>query len=159
MTFIIRQFALCLLVVSSLSAHAYKSGDMVTPEIAEELSLSKRVTIVDFFAAWCVSCRIEIPVLSKAYESMDQSLIEVVGVDVDDTLEKAQKFQKEMREKGMTFRVVNDIDQSIIQAFGPKGMPALYYIIDGKVVGARLGAIPHIDKQVMADLKSLGVLK
>ncbi len=160
-TLLVRRTLLALILLSCFAgtAQAYQAGDTVAAEIAGKMQLQKRVTIVDFFAQWCVSCRIEIPLLAKAYNQLDKNLIEVLGVDVDDTLEKAQRFQADMRAKGMNFRVINDLDQTIISAFKPKGMPALYYIVDGKVVGSRMGAIHHIDHQIMADLKSLGVVK
>ena len=36
-------------------------------------------------------------------------------------------------------------------------MPALYYIIDNKIVGKHIGAVPNIDEKIINDLQKLGV--
>lgn len=122
-----------------------------------QLNQSKDVIIVDFFASWCVSCRVEIPLLAKLNATLDQSKVEIIGVDVDEDVKAREKFLASMREKGMNFRVVNDPEQKIISEFSPVGMPALYYVVKGKVIGARIGAIEHIDQVVKSDLQELGV--
>lgn len=144
-----------------LSANTYgldKSGILsAKTQAALKLDNTKKITIIDFFASWCVSCRVEIPILGKLNKQIDKSKIEILGVDVDEDVKLREKFLADMRAKGMDFRVVNDQSQAIISEFGPVGMPALYYVINGKVVGARIGAIDHIDQVITADLKQLGV--
>ena len=55
------------------------------------------------------------------------------------------------------FPVINDVEQTIISEFSPIAMPALYYIIDNKIVGKHIGAVPNIDEKIINDLQKLGV--
>lgn len=139
------------LAMMSFSAHAYNVGDKVDPAILKELNVNpNKVILVDFFASWCTSCKKELPVLDKM--NIDKSKVEIIGVDTDKDVAKGKAFQQKLNLK---MRIYNDPSQKIIGQFKPFGMPALYYIKNGKVVQIRQGAIPKIDEKVMQDLKKL----
>ena len=144
----------CLLIATS-QVFAYDVGDSLSPEISEKLKLEPgKASVLDFFASWCVSCAKEIPELHKFIEEEKGQKAQVIGVDVDEELAEGKAFQKKLN---ITFPVYDDVDQKVVQAFGPIGMPALYYVINNKVVGKRIGAINQIDRQIRADLKKVGV--
>lgn len=148
--------SLLILLFLTITLSAYRTGDSVDKTTLQTLNIdSSKVTVVDFFASWCHSCRKEIPLVSKLYrETENSSSVEILGIDVDKSERKAERFQKRMR---INFRVHNDISQEIIRKFNPFGMPALFYIQNRKVVKVRVGALPKIDKIIRKDLKSLGV--
>ncbi len=78
----------------------------------------------------------------------------VVGIDVDEELDEGIAFQEEL---SIDFPVINDVEQKIISEFSPVAMPALYYIIDNKIVGKHIGAVNKIDEKIINDLEKLGV--
>ena len=64
--------ALCL----SLPALAYQEGDSLSPDVIEKLQLNKdELTIVDFFAEWCVSCREELPEVNQLYTELSKAQV------------------------------------------------------------------------------------
>ena len=131
-----------LLFITNLQA--YEKGDAVSSEILKTLNIdSSKITVVDFFASWCVSCKHELPLVNKVHSTMDKEKFEIVGVDTDKEVEKGKAFQKEL---GLEFKVYNDDKQEVIKAFDPIGMPALYLIKDGKVIDSLMGAVDDIDK-------------
>ncbi|RLA72352.1 MAG: TlpA family protein disulfide reductase [Epsilonproteobacteria bacterium] len=136
---------------------SYQQGDTLSQNIQDKLNIKEeKIYIIDFFASWCASCEKEIPYISKVHQQVDSSQVEIIGVDVDKKIENAEAFQKELKERGaLTFRVVNDPENSIIKAFKPIGMPALFYIKDKKVIDAVFGAVDNIDEVIIADLKRL----
>ncbi len=139
----------------SLPAHSYEVGDTVSKDIAQQLNLPEgKVAVIDFFASWCLSCAKEIPDIKKFIQQDVDKKTQVIGIDVDEELADGLIFQKEL---AIDFPVINDTDQTIITAFAPIGMPALYYIIDKKIVGKRIGAIHQIDQQIKNDLLGFGV--
>ena len=75
-------------------------------------------------------------------------------MDIDEELDDGKKFQSDLN---ISFPVYDDTDQRVVEAFGPIGMPALYYVIDNKVVRKRIGPINHIDDQIREDLGDLGI--
>ena len=48
------------------------------------------------------------------------------------------------------------LKQVLVNEFQPIGMPALYYIYQGKILKIRYGAIDHIRDVILNDLKTLG---
>ena len=145
--------SLCL----GLAAHAAEPR-AVDAAVLSALQIDPaRVTVIDFFAEWCVSCHKELPLISAAHARADKKKVDFVGVDTDDSAQVAQAFQKSMRDKGaLSFRVVNDREQALVKSFKPRGYPALYVLVDGKVVREHLGAMPDVDAVLEQDLKALG---
>jgi cytochrome c biogenesis protein CcmG, thiol:disulfide interchange protein DsbE len=147
------------LCLGAMSASALSVGDQVDPKVLAQLQVDPaKVTVIDFFAEWCESCRKELPLISATHGRVDPKRIAFLGVDTDDDLKIAAAFQAEMRGKSaLSFSVVNDDKQALVKTFKPRGYPALYILKDGKVVKAHLGAIPNVDEQLARDLKELGV--
>lgn len=149
-------FAAALL--ASATSFAFEEGDTLSPELRERLNIQDdKITIVDFFASWCVSCRVELPQISQLMPNLDASQVEVLGINVDEELEEGQAYIDTFKDQGgLNFRVVMDPEQQMIETFEPLGMPALYFIKNGKVSKMHLGAMPNIDQVIVSDLKELG---
>lgn len=138
-------------------ALAYQAGDNLSPLAQKQLKMDpNELTIVDFFAEWCVSCREELPEVNTLAQQLAGRGVSVVGVDVDEDVAMGKAFQKKL---GLTFRVVNDPQQVLVDDFQPIGMPALYYIYQGQVLKVRYGAINHIRQVIIDDLRALGLTK
>ena len=150
------RFLTLLLFLSSL-LFSYQKGDTISQDIQDKLSIKDhKIYIIDFFASWCGSCKKEIPYLSKVNDTIDKEKVEIIGVDVDEDINKGQNFQKELRDaKTLNFKVIDDPKNEIIKAFNPVGMPALFIIKDNKIVGSILGAKDNIDNVILNELKGL----
>ena len=150
-----RKWLITLALVMSSPLWAFQEGEMLTDTAKSRLSLdSNKLTIVDFFAEWCVSCRHELPEVNDLYQSLEGTGVTVLGVDVDEEVEVGLAFQKQL---GLDFPVVNDPDQELVNEFKPIGMPALYYIYQGQVLKVRFGAINNISQVITEDLAEMGV--
>lgn len=88
---------------------------------------SNNVVVVDFFATWCGPCKMLAPV----FDSLSQELTDVdfVKVDIDQSLELAQKF-------------------------GITTVPTMMIFKDGKVVDTLVGFMPkdNLKAKVQAHL-------
>ncbi len=145
----IKKFIVFTLFATLLSA--YEVGERIDDSIAKKLNLGADITVVDFFASWCVSCKKELPFVNKLSKNLDEKEVKFVGIDTDEELQDGLEFQKEL---GITFSVINDTKQEIVAKFNPLGMPAIYYIKDKKIVKKIFGAVNHIDKVIKKDIKS-----
>lgn len=152
-----RTLAIALFALASFAttpALAYKVGDKLDTDVMSKLNIDpnnpNKITLVDFFASWCTSCKKELPLLNNI--AIDTNKVAIIGVDTDKNITKGKAFQKALK---LTLPVYNDTSQSVVKKFSPFGMPALYYIKNGTVVKIRQGALPHIDKKVAKDLQQL----
>jgi cytochrome c biogenesis protein CcmG/thiol:disulfide interchange protein DsbE len=149
--------SLLLLFALTGTAQALQRGDSLPDELVAKLALDPdKISLVDFFASWCVSCRIELPDVDHLSKELSGDNVEFVGIQVDEDSEVGAKFLKEI---SLSFRVIDDQKQQVISTFEPIGMPALYYIQHNKVLGVRLGAIANIGAVIKQDLTQLGALK
>lgn len=147
-----------LLILNTFSSFALENGEELSPELMNALSIDKnKITIIDFFASWCVSCRVELPQISKLIPHLDNQQIDMIGINVDEELDEGQAYIDTFKPTGgLNFRVYMDPEQQMIDIFEPLGMPALYYIQNGIVKKMHLGAMANIDKVIKADLIALG---
>ena len=109
--------------------------------------------VLNFFASWCEPCRDEAPLLESAWRTYRDNGVRFVGVDVNDTEEDARRF---VREFDITYPVVRDANDRLVEALGVYGLPQTFFIDDdwrllhvasGEEIGSRtrdvvpLGAI------------------
>lgn len=147
-----------LLSITPLSSSALQLEEKLSPELVAALEINPdKITLIDFFASWCVSCRVELPQISKLVPQLDPEQFEVIGINVDEELAEGQEYIDSFAQNGgLNFRVVMDPEQQMIEIFEPLGMPALYYIQNGEIKIMHLGAMPNIDKVIASDISELG---
>lgn len=150
---VLHVLALLTLSVISPASHAYQVGDSVDPQLLKALNIdNQKITLVDFFASWCTSCKKELPELDGLRDELAKRGVAIIGIDTDKELEKGKQFQQKL---GLHFPVMDDTEQKVVSQFQPMGMPALFYLHQGKVVQLRLGAMPHLAEQIGRDLDAL----
>lgn len=96
-----------------MSAEVTISPDNFTDEVVQ----SQVPVVVDFWAEWCMPCKMIAPVLEQISQDYAGKL-KVAKVNVDDNGEIAQKF-------------------NIVS------IPTLLLFKDGEVVGQQVGAVPR----------------
>ncbi len=144
---------LILLFSGMLSLFAYQEGDQLPDNIIQTLGISpNKIYVIDFFASWCHSCKKELSQLSKITSAINANHAQIIGVDVDENSDEGKKFQEELQLK---FNIINDPSNTIIKAFEPIGMPAIYIIKNNKVHRVLFGAVDHIDTIILNELKAL----
>jgi len=101
-----------------------------------------KVILLDFWATWCVPCKYEIPSFVKLQEQYAKDGLQVIGVSVDDTVEKLRPFVKEYK---MNYPVLQGLGHDDVQeAYGPIwGIPISILISrDGKICTKHAGLPP-----------------
>lgn len=90
-----------------------------------------KAMVVNFFASWCIPCKLEAPHLEKVYQQFNvkqndpaQKVI-FAGVAIQDKEETAKDF---VRDAKITFPTGLDADGKIKQAFGVYGLPTTFFI-------------------------------
>ncbi|BCD61526.1 thioredoxin 1 [Nitratiruptor sp. YY08-26] len=123
----------------------------IPQDLLQKLHLQgAKIGVVDFFASWCHSCRFEIPrIMDVAHKNKD---VKFVGVAIDDNPSDAKRFVNRL---GIDMPVVYDKEHTIVSWFNPVGVPALYILKDGKIVGNIIGAHEDIGELLTQKIESL----
>ena len=121
------------------------AADVALPKLGEQgtLKLSElrgKIVVVNVWASWCPPCEDEAPILSAMHRALqktgDGQVLGVTHVDASgDSLEK-------VREWGLPYPSVRDVDDKLYKAFGATGPPETYVLdAQGRVVALSRGAI------------------
>lgn len=110
-----------------------------------EVTLSKfrgRPVLINFWASWCVPCRVETPELERAYEAHKAMGFVVLGVNLTsrDSLPEVEAFVKEFK---MTYPVLLDETGRVAEdLYRLRGLPLSVFVNrDGVITRLQLGAM------------------
>jgi thiol-disulfide isomerase/thioredoxin len=90
-------------------------------EVAE---LRGRVVVIDFWASWCVACRLAIPTLNEWHDRYGVRGLTVVGITTDPS-DLALEASVEL---GITYAVASDLDGLTIRAYRASAIPTLFVV-------------------------------
>lgn len=110
------------------------TGDSIS--LREEYAGS--VTLVNIWATWCAPCRLEMPSMQKAYETLADRGFRIAAVSIDDGDRDAViAFGKEL---GLTFDLLHDQSMRIQLMYQTTGVPESFLLDkDGIVVKRVIG--------------------
>ena len=130
-----RAFACALALLASVPALALEPGAALpaisAPRLAEPgntLSLAAfkgQVLYIDFWASWCVPCRLSMPALDALYRENRARGFMVIGINKDVSADDAARFLKRVP---VTFPLVQDAEDRAARAFDVKAMPSGYLV-------------------------------
>jgi thiol-disulfide isomerase/thioredoxin len=90
--------------------------------------LKGSVVYVDFWASWCVPCRLSMPALEDLYKRNKSRGFAVVGVNKDAGVADARRF---LAKVPVSFTLVQDGADAAARGFDVKAMPS-GYLVDRK---------------------------
>ncbi|QDO94393.1 AhpC/TSA family protein [Formosa sediminum] len=104
-----------------------------------------KVTIIDFWAAWCGPCRRENPNLVKVYNQYHDKGLEILGVSLDGTPKQKDakaEWIAAIEKDGLAWHQVSNLDyfnDPIAKQFNIRAIPATYVLdADGKIIASGL---------------------
>ena len=116
-----------ILVVNS-SAIASKAPSFELPSDTGEFSLEQyrnQVVFIDFWASWCVPCRLSFPWLNEMEARYGEDGFKVIGINVDHDKAKASKFLERIP---ADFEIAYDPEGTVADMYSLKVMPSSFII-------------------------------
>lgn len=105
-------------------------------KIVELDDFKGKITLVNFWASWCVYCEQEMPDLVRLQEKYSD--VEVVTINVGDSKEEARAY---IEDGGYDLQVVLDEDGLLGQEFLVSAYPATYFV---NQEGLFMGRVPSM---------------
>ncbi len=143
-----------LAVIAAISCQPLQPGSEVKPVPAPNFTLPDidgravslsdhkgKVVLIDFWATWCIPCRMEMPMLQALHNEFRDRGFEVIGISVDDNPSKVPSF---IRDTGLNYTNLL-INEDVVRQYGPiEGIPT-FVLIDreGKIRRRGTGGRPR----------------
>lgn len=127
--------AVVLVIDAGLPTRSVLQPDTPAPDFtlptldAGQRSLSElrgATVIVNFWATWCVPCRVEMPALQSI--TNEYANVYVLGINLGEAPGMVQQWVDDL---GLTFEILLDEDQRIAEAYGMRAPPATFVITPG----------------------------
>ncbi len=159
--YILFAVAFAVVVAAAFVGYNYMSGNVETHEAeivtkkatdfsvtdvsGEETRLSDKFgkpIVVNFWATWCVPCKLELPSFADMYSEYKDSVNFMMLASPDGARETVDDVKDLVKGKGYDFPVYFEVDNSASKAYGVASIPTTIFINSkGEVVDVYIGAI------------------
>ncbi len=115
-------------------------------KIQDEISKDK-ITILSFWASWCVPCINELDAISEVYEDWQEDFnMELIAISTDDA--RTQKRIRPMvNGKGWPYKILLDKNQELKRALNISTLPQIIILKDSKIIYIHSGYSPGVEDE------------
>ncbi len=97
-----------------------------------------KVVFLNFFATWCVPCRLEMPAMDRLYQSNKDKGLLVLALDLREGVKPVRSFLRELK---VSFPALLDEDGTVAFMYGVRPLPTTYLVgRDGNLLWRAYGA-------------------
>ncbi|MDE0364504.1 MAG: TlpA disulfide reductase family protein [Gammaproteobacteria bacterium] len=116
------------------AASAVSEGDLapdftlptLNGQESKSLSASQgKIRYLDFWASWCIACRVSIPDMIVLQQELGKERFKVIAISVDEWIDDATKF---LSRYSMNYDNLSDPQGEIAEAYGLLAMPTSFVI-------------------------------
>lgn len=117
----------------------------------KELALNEvmgKVTLIDFWAAWCKPCRAENPNVVRVYDKYHDKGLNIIGVSLDRTEEA---WKKAIADDGLAWNHVSNVayfNDPIAQLYNVDAIPAAFLLDENGIIVAKNLRGPALEAKV-----------
>ena len=132
--------------------------DFTAPDTeGKDLTLSEikgKVTIIDFWAAWCGPCRRENPNIVKIYEKYHDKGLEIIGVSLDGNprqKDAKQEWIDAIAKDGLTWHQVSNLNYfngQVAKQYNIRSIPAMFVLDEEGTIIAKNLRGPALEQKI-----------
>jgi cytochrome c biogenesis protein CcmG/thiol:disulfide interchange protein DsbE len=117
---------------------------------------SGKITIVSFWATWCVPCKKELDIISEFYpEWVDRYNIQLLAITIDDA-RSITKVPALVKSKSWEFIVLADVRQELMQTLNIQAIPQTFLLDEsGQIVYSHSGYNPGDELKLEEEISKL----
>ena len=114
----------------------------------QELSNSKDVKILAFWATWCVPCINELDAISEVYEDwQDETNVELIAISTDDSRTK-KRIRPLINGKDWNYTVLLDDNQELKRALNISILPHILIVKNGEILFRKTSYTPGSEDEL-----------
>ena len=114
------------------------------------------VTVISFWATWCVPCINELDVFQDKIDEGKTTLFKLIAISTDES-RTVQKVRPLVKSKGWTFDVYLDESNEIKRAYNAINIPYVIVLSKGKIVYQKTGYTPGDEDVLIEKINHLNV--
>ncbi|MCM4168167.1 Thiol-disulfide oxidoreductase ResA [Arenibacter antarcticus] len=107
-----------------------------------------KVTIIDFWAAWCKPCRVENPNVVNVYNKYHEKGLNIIGVSLD---RKEEDWKKAIADDNLTWNHISSLDyfdDAIAKLYNVDAIPATFILDENGVIIAKNLRGPALEEKI-----------
>ena len=105
------------------------------------LELRGSPVILNFWATWCVPCRVEMPALQNLHDRYHMEGLRIIGVNLGESQAAMHDWINDLN---LTFTILPDPAGVIVNQYYLLGQPSTYVIApDGRIINVFYGPVPE----------------
>ncbi len=110
--------------------------------------LDGKLTLINFWATWCVPCLKEMKYLDQFHSSYGEKGFQVIGISIDDS-RSARRVPSVIKSKKVTYQNLLDTEQLLFNRFQSSAMPfSVLVSSEGTILWEHTGYIPGDEKKM-----------
>ncbi len=120
--------------------------------ISDEISKDK-ITILSFWATWCVPCLNELDAINDVYDEwQEETNVELIAISTDDS--RSQKRVKALANgKAWDYKILLDKNQELQRALNINTVPELLVVKNNKIIYRHSGYSPGFEDELYEIIK------
>lgn len=119
---------------------------------------SNAVTVISFWATWCVPCINELDAMNEKLEEKKQTSFQLIAISTDEA-RTVQKVRPMVKSRGWNFQIYLDESNEIKRAFNISNIPFLIIVSKGRVVYQKSGYIQGDEDILLEKINQLSTTK
>ncbi|GIX40573.1 MAG: thiol:disulfide interchange protein [Leptospiraceae bacterium] len=97
--------------------------------------LQNKTILINFWATWCLPCKIEIPMLENIYKELNPYGLEILGISSEDP----ETIKTYLKDKNISYPIIVDKDYFLTNYFNVRGYPTIIIIKNNKIIDVSTG--------------------
>jgi cytochrome c biogenesis protein CcmG/thiol:disulfide interchange protein DsbE len=112
-----------------------------------------KISLINFWATYCVPCRKEMKYLDQLNKSYADQNVQVIGISIDDS-RTAGRVKSLVKSQKLSYRILLDTEQKLYKNFNTSAMPfSILVDTQGKIIWEHTGYVPGDEKQMESEIQ------
>ena len=129
-----------------------KLRDMRNQTRSITVLMEGKITLLNFWATYCVPCRKEMKQLNRIHKTYAENGVQVIGISIDDP-RTVGRVKSLVRSQKLQYPILLDTEQKLYKNFNTTAMPFSVLVnTQGKILWEHTGYIPGDETEMEAEI-------